>query len=174
MIIGNGDIGSVLIDNPDITYFCSGVSNSSCTDLAEFERERMLLLTHIDAKHLVYISTLAIYYGNSMYVEHKRVMENLIRNSFPSYTIIRIGNITWGSNPHTLINYLNAHPDAEVQPVWRYLLDLQEFLHWVSMARVGYKEEMNITGRMVWVPELAASLKAAKVKKIYAHGTVQL
>lgn len=170
MIIGTGDIASILIDRPGITFFVSGVSNSQCEDPAQFERERTLLLKHIGAEHIVYVSTLAIYYGDSMYVQHKRVMENLIRNAFPSYTIIRIGNITWGKNPHTLINYLKAHPEATAQPVWRYIVDLPEFLHWVGMVRIGHKDEMNITGRMVWVPDLAASIKASRTKKIYAHG----
>lgn len=169
-IVGNGDIASVLQDRPGITFFASGVSNSQCADVKEFERERMLLLQNIAADHIVYISTLAIYYGESMYVQHKRVMENFIRNSFSSYTIIRIGNITWGKNPNTLINYLKAHPEAEAQEVYRYLIDLPEFLHWVGMARIGHKDEMNITGRMVWVPDLAASLRANNVKNIYAHG----
>lgn len=168
-IIGTGDIAQAIIDHPQVIFFCSGVSNSQCTDTEEFERERALLLRQ-PKQHLVYISTLAVYYGESMYVQHKRVMENLVRYGFPSYTIVRIGNITWGSNPHTLINYLRAHPEAPVQQTYRYLLDKEEFQHWLLKIRVGQKDEMNITGRMTWVPDLAASIKAESVKSIYAHG----
>lgn len=169
-IIGNGDIASILTDRPDVTYFVSGVSNSKCTDEKEFEREKKLLLAQGWNLHLVYVSTLAIYYGDSMYVQHKKRMERLIKENYPSYTIIRIGNITWGKNPNTLINYLKAHPEAEAQQVYRYIVDKEEFLHWVNMAPVGMKNEMNITGRMVWVPDLLASIRAENVKKIYAHG----
>ena len=167
MIVGSGDIASILTDRSDLTFFASGVSNSQCTDVNEFERERALLQQQ--RGHIVYISTLAIYYGDSMYVQHKKVMENLVRQ-FPSYTIIRIGNITWGKNPHTLINYFRNNPHAPVQEVYRYLVDLPEFLHWVNMIRVGQKDEMNITGRRVWVPDLAASIRASRVKTIHAHG----
>lgn len=171
MIVGHGDIASILDDRDDVTYFVSGVSNSRCTDVNEFERERMLLLKHIGANHLVYISTLAIYYGDSMYVQHKKAMENIIRNSFPAYTIIRIGNITWGRNPNTILNYFRNNPDATAQPVYRYLVDLEEFKHWVGLAKIGDRTEMNITGRLVWVPHLLASIRAEKHNgKIYAHG----
>lgn len=172
MIIGSGDIASVLkgLDREDVIYFASGVSNSRCEDVKEFEREASLMRSMPKNIHLVYISTLAIYYGDSMYVDHKRYMENMVR-SFESYTIIRIGNITWGKNPNTLINYLRAHPGAKIQPVYRYLVSLPEFLHWVEMAPIGQKAEMNITGKMVWVPELAATIKAEQLNgKIYVKG----
>lgn len=172
MVIGNGDIAAALkqIDREDVLFFASGVSNSRCTDVQAFEREASLMRSQDKTRHIVYISTLSIYYGESMYIDHKKYMENMVR-AFDSYTIIRIGNITWGDNPNTLINYLRHNRDAVAHQVYRYLVDLPEFLHWVGMAKVGEKQEMNITGRMVWVPDLAASLRAEQTNgKIYAHG----
>ena len=39
MIVGNGNIAKVLKDRDDLVFFASGVSNSSCTDEKEYERE---------------------------------------------------------------------------------------------------------------------------------------
>lgn len=159
MIIGSGDIASVIPDREDVTFFASGVSNSGCTDEKEYEREKLLLWKISYHSHLVYFSSLSIYYSKGRYVDHKREMEWIIRERFNSYTIIRIGNISWGKNPHTLINYLKAHPEAPIQEVWRFIVDLDEFLYWLSVIPVGQRNEMNITGRMVWVPSLAKQLR---------------
>ncbi len=159
MIIGNGDIASALIDRDGVIFFVSGVSNSSEKRESEFNREIELLMKQPKDKHLIYISTLSIYYSNTPYTEHKKNMENIIRLNFHSYTIFRIGNITWGTNPNTLINFLKANPLAEVRPVWRYLLSKKEFLHWISMAKVPGKSEMNITGTLTWVPDLVKTIR---------------
>jgi nucleoside-diphosphate-sugar epimerase len=153
MIIGSGDIASVLTDREDVIFFVSGVSNSKETRESEFEREKMLLYNTPKDKHLIYISTLSVYYQKTPYTEHKLEMERLISAYFPSFTIFRIGNITWGKNPNTFINYLKAHPDAERKPVWRYLVDKEEFLHWIDLAPIPGREIMNITGKMIWVPQ---------------------
>jgi hypothetical protein len=159
VVIGHGDIASVIKDRPDVTYFVSGVSNSRETRMSEFNREIELLMDQPRLRHLVYISTLSIYYADNAYVRHKKHMEQIIRNNFKSYTIFRIGNITWGTNPNTLINFLKYHPEAVIQPVYRYLLSEKEFTHWVSMAPIGEKHEMNITGKCVFVPELAEDIR---------------
>lgn len=104
MVVGNGDIGSVLPEEKDLLFFASGVSNSQETREEEYEREFKLLLEQPRDAHLVYFSTLAVFYGDTRYVAHKLFMESTIKKEFPHYTIVRIGNITWGTNPHTLIN----------------------------------------------------------------------
>jgi hypothetical protein len=153
MIIGHGDIASVLPDRKDLLFFASGVSNSQETRDSEYRREVDLLKKQDHSKHIVYFSTLAVFYGNSEYVEHKKYMETLIQLEFDMYTIIRIGNITWGKNPHTLINYLKAHPDAPIKDVYRYIVDKEEFLHWIDLIPDWYCE-MNIPGRMMKVKEI--------------------
>lgn len=158
MIIGSGDISSVLTDRDDLTFFASGVSDSSCSDLTKFKREADLLFKMPRHQHLVYFSTLSIYYGHSPYVAHKKRMELLVRDLFQSYTIVRIGNIDWGKNPHTLINYLRANPDAMVQEVYRHVISKDEFLYWMDMIKPGTRNEMNVPGVRWWVPDLVRSI----------------
>jgi len=155
MIVGKGDLAKVLksIDRCDVNFFASGVSNSGEVSQDEFDREKDLLLEQKINVHLVYFSSLGVFFDNSPYLEHKRNMEYIVRQ-FRSYTIVRIGNITWGDNKHTLINYLKAHPEAKRKPVWRHLIDKEDFLYWVSLVPVGEKHEFNITGRRIWVPDL--------------------
>jgi len=106
-----GIIASVLkdVDRSDRTYFASGVSNSQETRESEYKRERDLLVKHtLDNRHLVYFSSLCVFYQDTRYASHKREMEIMIRNGFVNYTIVRLGNITWGNNPHTIINYFKS------------------------------------------------------------------
>src|SRR3989338_6253098 len=157
MIVGNGDIASALKDHKNRLYFASGVSNSAETRESEYEREKRLLLKQDKNLRLVYFSTLAVFYGNNRYVRHKRDMEGLIRQEFPRYTIMRIGNITWGTNPHTLINYfhqqLKAGKPIKVQDTYRYIIDKDEFMHWINLIP-DWNSEMNITGRRMKVKEI--------------------
>ena len=80
-------------------------------------------------------------------------MERLVKDNFAVSTIIRIGNITWGNNPNTLLNYLKEHPEAERRNEIRYLLSKQEFLHWISLIP-PWSTEMNLTGKMINVKDL--------------------
>ena len=158
MIIGDGDIGIALRDalrpaDDSFIFFASGVSNSQETRPEEYEREVKLLMRQDKEKHLVYFSTLSVFYGDSPYVEHKKFMESKVQTEFEKWTIVRLGNITFRNNPHTLINYLRAHPEAEIQDVYRYLIDKEEFLHWIELIP-QWSCEMNITGRMLKVQEI--------------------
>lgn len=172
MIVGHGDMASALtesgIDRDDVNFFASGVSDSSCSDPKKFNREFDLLREMPRQVHLVYFSTLSIYYGHSPYIAHKKKMEQWVRISFDSYTICRMGNINWGSNPNTLINYLtdrikNNRP-FNIQQTYRYIIDKEEFIHWMKMILVREKNEMNLTGVRWWVPDLVEKIK----KEIYA------
>lgn len=159
MIIGNGDIASALkeVDRDDLLFFASGVSNSLETDEAEYQRELDLLSEQDAGKHLVYFSSLAVFYSTTRYAKHKRDMENQIKLLFDDYTIVRLGNITWGDNPHTLINFIRNRikkgKPFEVQDTHRYIVDKDEFLHWMSMIP-DWNCEMNITGRRMKVAEI--------------------
>ncbi len=81
-------------------------------------------------------------------------MEHHVSEYFDSYTIVRIGNITWGTNPHTLLNFLKANPKAKRRNEIRYLVDQNELLHWIDKIKVGTKDIMNITGSMINVKNL--------------------
>lgn len=152
-IVGDGDIAKVLPKDPDLLFFASGVSNSQCDDEREYQREIDLLYRQPDDAHIVYFSSLAVFYSDTRYARHKRLMETIIKEHFAKYTIIRIGNIDWGTNPHTLINYLKAHPEAEIREEYRYIVDKKEFLHWISLIP-DWSVEMNIPGRMLKVKEV--------------------
>ena len=84
-------------------------------------------------------------------------MEGLVKKTFKHYTIVRIGNISWGSNPNTLINFLrnkikNKQP-YEVRSVYRYVVDKDEFLYWIKMIP-DWNDTMNIMGRRLLVKDI--------------------
>lgn len=157
MIIGHGDIASVLLDRPDRLYFASGVSNSAETRAAEFQREKSLLLKQDRAAHLIYFSSLCVFYSNTPYAFHKLDMERIIKHEFPRHCIVRLGNITWGRNPHTLLNHLrdafvNVQP-VELRDVYRYIISLDEFRHWLELIP-PWTCEMNMPGRRLLVKDI--------------------
>lgn len=157
-IIGHGDIASVLTDRPDRCYFASGVSNSQETREGEYAREAGLLLAQDPRAHLVYFSSLSIFYANGRYQQHKRFMETTIKRHFPRYCIMRLGNISWGSNPHTLINHMRAELAAgrplEIQDVYRHVIDAAEFHYWINRIP-DWSCEMNCPGRKLTVAQIA-------------------
>lgn len=155
-IVGNGDIAGVLKDRPDVTFLASGLSNSQNVTYADLVREKRMIFTYgsSERNHIVYFSSLSIYYSDSNYAQYKREIENYIMTISSSYTIVRIGNITWGKNRRTLLNYLKDNPMAERRDEIRYLIDKEEFLHWIDKIRPHTKDIMNITGRMINVKTL--------------------
>lgn len=159
MIIGHGDIASVLPDRDDLLFFASGVSNSQETRESEYEREKRLLLIqdhYPEGKHLVYFSSLSIFYADTRYTRHKKEMEWMVRNNFHPHTIIRLGNITWGTNIHTFINYIRnkflSHEPFEIRDEYRYIIEKEEFLYWIDMIP-PWSCEMNIPGTRMKVIE---------------------
>lgn len=156
-IIGHGDIASVLIPTDGLRFFASGVSNSTTRPEAEYTREIDLLFAQPKDLRLVYFSSLCVFYSDTRYGVHKREMEAYVKVLFPLYTIIRIGNITWGDNPHTLINFLrNRHAQGlplQIQDTTRYLVDQDEFLHWINLIP-AFNCEMNIPGRTMTVQQV--------------------
>lgn len=166
MIIGNGDIASVLPDREDRIYFASGVSNSQETRESEFQRELELLWeqnqAELDFRKLIYFSSLSIYYNDTPYTRHKKLLEETVRVWFPNYTIIRLGNITWGQNPNTLINYLKAHPDAPIQDIYRYLVTKEQFLDCINNLP-DFNCEINLIGRKLKVEEIVEEIKLGKL-----------
>lgn len=162
MIVGNGDIASALKDSliggdDSFLFFASGVSNSQETKESEYEREEKLLRVQPRDKRFVYFSTLSVFYGEGLYVRHKKYMESLVQLEFEEHTIIRLGNITWGNNPNTIINFLrNRLKDGKpliIRDETRYIVDKKEFLHWINLIP-DWNCEMNITGQSMTIKEL--------------------
>ena len=158
MIIGSGDIAGAVkeIDRPDRLFFCSGVSNSLETRESEYQREKDLLAEQRRDLQLVYFSSLCVFYLETRYSQHKLEMESLVKE-FPSYAIVRLGLITWGNNPSTLINHLRGELKAgrplEIQDTTRYIVDKPEFLHWMSKIPPR-NVEMCVTGQPMTVKEV--------------------
>lgn len=157
MIIGDGDIASVLPERDDLLFFASGVSNSRDTHQGHYSREVKLLSEQDKTKHIVYFSTLALFYSDTRYTRHKRHMELMVKKYFQHHTIIRLGNITWGKNPHTLINFFRNEvkrgEPLDIRDEWRYMIGVDEFLHWIDMIP-GWNCEMNLNGKRMKVEEV--------------------
>ncbi|MEX0909992.1 MAG: hypothetical protein WDZ75_01725 [Candidatus Paceibacterota bacterium] len=156
MIIGHGTIASVLPES-SFLFFASGVSNSSETRESEYQREIDLLLDQDRRKHIVYFSTLSMFYNSTRYVQHKIFMEGLIKKTFKRWTIMRLGSPAWGSNPNHLVNYFRLKiKNNEPFQVWdteRYVLEKEEFLHWVSRIP-SFNCEMNVPGIRMKVKDI--------------------
>lgn len=157
MIIGKGDIASALKDRKDLLFFASGVSNSRERRESEYSREKRLLLSQKRSKHIVYFGSLCIFYSKTRYARHKKEMEDLVKKNFRHYTIIRMGNITWGKNPHTLVNYFRSRVKSgkavKLKDAYRYMIDRDEMLHWLDLIP-EWNSEMNITGSRLKVAEI--------------------
>lgn len=147
MIIGNGLIATSLknIDAKNTLFFASGVSNSLETRSSEFEREFSLLKNSIidhPEKKLIYFSTLSINdqsKQDSLYVLHKLLIENYIKNNCETYLILRIGNIVGqGGNPNTLFNFLKTHINNHSQftlhnKARRLLIDIDDIAKFLGL-----------------------------------------
>lgn len=162
MIIGRGDIASAIadvpsLDRPDRIYFASGVSNSQETRNEAYEREAQLLVQQDPTKHLVYFGSLSVFYADTRYAQHKRTMEGLVRTHFLRYTIMRLGVIDWGNNPHTIINFMrNEHKAGRplrIENTYRYVLTIGEFHHWLGLIP-EWSCEMNVTGTRMTVGDI--------------------
>lgn len=163
MIVGNGDIANALkdgnLDRDDVTFFASGVSNSKETSRAEFMREYELLKEYsMCGLHLVYFSSLSIYYSDSDYAAHKRTMEYEIQKIFKTFSIFRIGNIAWGNNPNTIINYFKSEFNSGRQPVlqdaYRHVISKDEFVYWIKKLNLNARDFINIPGEFIHVNEI--------------------
>jgi hypothetical protein len=167
MIIGNGNIAKVLKDKDNIVFFASGVSNSSCTDEKEYEREFNLIKTVPSNKHIVYFSNLGIYYKKDRYTQHKIDVEEYIRNTYKSYTIVRIEVCEWVKTPYTILNFFKTQINQGIKPTihntTRYVLSLSEFLYWIDLIQSGVRNEMNILGRKMTISQIVEEIKQGKL-----------
>lgn len=173
MIRGSGDIASIIEDREGALFFAAGVSNSSENSKFQFEREIKLLAKQPTDLCIFYFSSLSIFYKNSMYVQHKKHMEQLIRDRFENYNIIRIGNLTWGDNPNTFINYfkrmISQGKDFKVLDEYRYLVSKEEILLLTNNLPLIGRNEINLCGQIVKVQDVVNKLLNGKksVHQVY-------
>ena len=91
------------------------MSNSACTDVREYERERLRLEEALargrEVQTFIYISTCSMAdpeAAASPYVKHKLAMEAVARRH-AGHLVLRLPQVAGKTaNPHTLLNYLYA------------------------------------------------------------------
>ena len=85
-------------------------------------------------------------------------MEKLVSIMFKSYTIVRLGNINWGTNPNTILNFFRSQFLAgripELKDVYRHVVSKEEFLYWMRLIKSYGKNEMNIPGEFIHVSKI--------------------
>ena len=168
MIVGRGLIASQFTaeDREDVVFFASGVSNSSETDINQFQREKELVekvIAENPEKLFIYFSTCSIYDSskyNSLYVLHKLHMEEIIKENSFQYIILRISNaVGYGGNPNLLMNYFyrqikEENPFTIHSNATRNLIDVEDVkniaLKYINenkynrIVNVAYKENFLI------------------------------
>jgi len=79
-------------------------------------------------------------------------MEQVVRSNFNNYNILRIGNISWGKNPKTFLNFLrakrNANEPYELLDEYRYLITEEELLLLTNNLPLKGQNEICIFGKM--------------------------
>lgn len=139
-IIGTGQLAKIFqqLDYNDVVIFASGVSNSSCNNEKEFEREERLLkkvLLDNDNKKFVYFGSAALSvkeYPLNSYYQHKLKMENIIKEYSSNYYIFRIPQLFGVFKKHpTLINFLYESIKEEqsfkvYDNAYRYIIEIND------------------------------------------------
>ena len=140
MVVGNGQLaqtfkGEELIET---CIFASGVSNSGCTDIKEFEREKNLLIKTLEEnkeKKFVYFSSCALSavdYPKNDYYRHKENMETIIKQYSSKYYIFRIPQLFGDLILHkTLINFIykcieHEHHFNVYSGAYRYVIEIND------------------------------------------------
>lgn len=152
VIVGNGQLArrfqGLLLDKECI-LFASGVSNSRCTDVQEFEREEKLLKDYLHKAvegqlPLIYFSSCALSdntYPLNQYYRHKLNMEKLIKGALEAYYIFRLPQLFGPLKQHpTLINFLyfsilRGEEFNLSKNAYRYVLDLDD-LHKIVLGLI--------------------------------------
>lgn len=162
MIVGRGDIASILNDREGVIFFVSGVSNSSEKRESEYEREYKLLSEQDKTQCMFYISSITIdnkeKFEMSRYLQHKKQMEDYIKSNFKNYNIIRIGNITWGSNPNTFLNYIKnkvkSNESFFISDEYKFMISEKQLLSLTDNLPINSQNQISVFGQMIKVKDL--------------------
>lgn len=161
MIIGSGDIASILKDRDGAIFFASGVSNSSEQRESEYKREFDLLKEQDKTKCMFYFSSITVDDPSrklNKYIRHKKQIEKYIADNFENYNIIRIGNITWGKNPNTFLNYIKNKIEkgesVDLRDEFKYMIDKEQLLLLTDNLPLTGKNTISVFGRMAKVKDL--------------------
>lgn len=154
MIIGSGSIAGMLNDREGITFFAAGVGDSQCIDVNEYMKEvaRFYSLSHNNM--IVYFSSISIFIADTLYIRHKKLMEEHVRHTCVNYTIIRIGNIWECTNPNTFINKMQYWKrnekltDGVIRDEWKYMISKDQLNFVTDNLPLKGKIEISIFGEM--------------------------
>ena len=85
-------------------------------------------------------------------------MEWIIKSTFSNYDIIRIGNIMWGNNPNTFINYINnkvknSEP-VVIKDEFKYIINKEELLLLTDNLPLTGKNIISVFSKMAKVKDL--------------------
>jgi len=153
MVIGSGLIAKSFSKNKlfdDYLIFASGVSNSNTTDENEFKREENLLMKSLSTdKPLIYFSSIFSSSIDNPYFNHKRDMENLIKNNNSNFYIFRMPQIIGnGGNVNNIINLFvsNILNNKRIE-IWkdseRSIIDIDDVVGIISYV-IGNKTNNKI------------------------------
>lgn len=131
-VIGSGLLARALLPilseaHGNVCIYAAGVSNSGCTDMHEFDRERQRLERALQqtilADPFVYFGTCSVAdpdASKTPYVQHKLAMERLVE-AHPRHLIFRLPQVVGKTpNPHTLLNFLYARVARSARfTIWR-------------------------------------------------------
>ena len=93
-----------------------------------------------------------------MYLDHKIHMEQMVRDHFDNYNIIRIGNIDFGNNPKTFLNWIRHQQKTgapyRVRDEYKYMITKKELLLITDHLPLAGQNEINVFGKMALVKDL--------------------
>lgn len=155
MIVGNGQIATALneCDRDDMVFFASGVSDSTCREEQEFNKEKELLkaiLSKHRDKTIIYFgscATSAPDYPKNTYYQHKENMEDIIKKTTENYYIFRLPQLFGKLKKHkTLINFIyysmiENRPFEVYTNAYRYVLEIADL-----RSLVGYYIKLSQPG----------------------------
>lgn len=147
-VVGNGMVArsfaSAALEQASAVVYASGVSDSDCADIAQFERERRLLCASLEDTPLnalfIYFGTCSVYDPDAQkkaYVRHKLEMEAIVL-AHAQGRVIRLPQIAGPKAPsNTLIASLVAKVRSGEQiQVWqdavRNIIDIEDVVKVVS------------------------------------------
>jgi len=189
MIVGSGLLARAFAPHAErldgVCIYAAGVSNSSCVDATEFERDRVRLEKAIaelpPSMQIVYFSTCSVHdpwSQSKAYTRHKVEMENLVR-THTNHLVVRLPQIAGSTpNPHTLLNYLyNRIVRSERFELWqratRNIIDVVDVANVVGdLLRNTPMQSATVNvanARSVPLPEIVSAFEAATGRKAVFH-----
>jgi nucleoside-diphosphate-sugar epimerase len=161
VIVGSGFIANAFREQyssrNDICIHAAGVSNSMCTDATEFLRDKKLLSHSLavadNFDKFIYISSCSVQdpLMDSMYVQHKREMENLAL-SVENCLIVSLPQIAgFNENPYTILNafynsILKKQSISILSNAYRNIIDIHDVVAIVAeiLPKVSNLRRINV------------------------------